>query len=65
MIADILPTEPRPPHLTLGMGSVGRKSTFLEHGHVAYHIKWNHESSNVIAHFLPADPPTEPWGWGQ
>ena len=34
------PHSPRPP---LGMGSIGRKSTFSEHGHVAHLIKRNHE----------------------
>ena len=32
---------PPPPPLTLGMGSVGQNSTFSEHGHVTYQIKWN------------------------
>ena len=27
----------------LGMGSIGQKSTFSEHGHVAYQITGNHE----------------------
>ena len=39
MVANILPADPPPPHnlLTLGMGSVGQNSTFLEHG--LLHIK--------------------------
>ena len=32
-----------PPPPTLGLGSIDRKSTFSEHGHVAYQIKGNHE----------------------
>ena len=27
----------------MGMGSIGQKSTFSEHGHVAYQIIGNHE----------------------
>ena len=42
MVANILPAE-RPHPLTLGLGSKGVISTFSEHGHVAYQIKWNHE----------------------
>ena len=37
--------------------SVGLNSTFLEHGHVAYQIKGNHEFSNMVANNLHADPP--------
>ena len=33
----------RHPPPTLGLGSIDRKSTFSEHGHVAYQIKGNHE----------------------
>ena len=29
------------------MESKGQNSTFSEHGHVAYEIKWNHECSNI------------------
>ena len=36
-----LPTDPPP--LTLGMGSIGQKSTFSQLCHVAYQIKWNHK----------------------
>ena len=39
IVVNILPT----PSVTLGMGSIGQKSTFSEHGHVAYHIVRNHE----------------------
>ena len=40
--------------------SVGLNSTFLEHGHVAYQIKGNHEFSNMVANNLHADPPPPP-----
>ena len=43
--------------MTLGVGSIGKKSTFSEHGHVAYQIKENHKCSNVVEKNLPADPP--------
>ena len=38
MVANILSGDPLPAPLTptLGMGSIGRNSTFSEHGHVAY-----------------------------
>ena len=39
------------------MGSKGQNSTFSEHGHVAYQIKGNHGSSNMVADIMPADPP--------
>ena len=49
-----------------GMGSIGQKSTFSEHGHVAYQIKGNHEFSNMEANILHAYPlPHDPRGWGQ
>ena len=35
----------------------GQNSYFLDHGHVAYQIKWNQECSNIIATILPADNP--------
>ena len=67
MIANILPAG-RPHPLTLGFGSKGQKSTFSEHGHVAYKIKGNHKFSNKVANILPADPspmpPPRPRGWG-
>ena len=44
MVANILSTDPLPHTHTLGMGSIGQKSTFSEHGHVAYQIKRNHET---------------------
>ena len=55
----------RPP-LTLAIGSKGPNTTFSEHGHIAYQIKWNPECSKMVANILPADPPPpRPWGWGQ
>ena len=56
MAANKLPPDPLPPFPTLGMGSVGQNSTYLEHGHVAYQIKENHECSNMVANKLPTDP---------
>ena len=44
------------PDLEVGAGSKGQNSTFLEHGHVAYQVKENHECSNMVANILPADP---------
>ena len=34
--------------------SKGQNSSFSEHGHVAYKIKWNREYSNMVANILPA-----------
>ena len=47
-----MPTGPT----TLGIGSKGKIPIFVEHGHVAYKIKWSHECSNMVANILPADP---------
>ena len=33
------------------------RSTFSEHGHVAYQIKGNHELSSMVANILHTDPP--------
>ena len=61
MVANILPTDPYSyPLLTLRLGSVGRNSTFSEHGFVAYQIKENHKCSNTVANLLSADRPTPP-----
>ena len=57
MVANILPTDPPLPPDPRGMGSIGQKSTFSEHGDVAYQNKRNHEFSNKIAIFLHAYPP--------
>ena len=51
MVTNILPADPSPAHLTLGMGSRGLNSTFSEHGHVAYH-----KCTNMVANILPAYP---------
>ena len=53
--------RPLPPPPTLG-GFNRSKFSFSEHGH-AYQIEWNHESSNLVATSLPADPlTTDPQG---
>ena len=52
--------RPLPP-TTLGMGSVGQKSTFSEHGHVAYQIKGNDKCSNMQVHILSFHTPSIPW----
>ena len=60
MVANILPqtSSPRP-------WGWGQNSTFSEHGHVAYQIKWNHECSNMVANILPENPlPTTMGGGG-
>ena len=49
----------RPPH-TFPTQSIGQKSTFSEHDHVAYQIKGNHECSNMVANILHSDPPPPP-----
>ena len=56
-------THRPPPPLTLGLGSKGQNSTFSEHGHVAYQIKWNHECSNMKAYISRRPPPHRPRGW--
>ena len=37
----------------MGKGSIGKKSTILEHGHVAYQIKGNHDCSNMVTNIDP------------
>ena len=51
MVANILPADPS---LTLGMGSIGRISTFSEHGHVAYQ-----RTSDSLNEELPIKMPRE------
>ena len=46
-----------PPSPVLGGGVNRSKFIFLEYGHVAYQIKWNHECSNVVANILPPPDP--------
>ena len=66
-----LPPPPPPPSPYSGLKC--QNSTFSEHGHVAYQVKGNLESSNMVANVLPANtypsmpppPPTPTWGWGQ
>ena len=41
MVENILPTYPLPQNPR--DGTIGQNSTFSEHGHVAFQIKWNHE----------------------
>ena len=67
MVANILPATPPPPHQTLVMGSIGKNSTFSEHGHVSYQIKGNHEMQKHGSRYfarrprpLPPPPPPEP-----
>ena len=66
MVANIFPFTPHPPDPA---GGVKRsKFNFLEHGCVAYQIKWNHhECSNMVTNILFADPYhlSRPLGWGQ
>ena len=61
MVANILPAD-SPTTPTLGMGSVGQNSTFAAHDHVAYQIKENRESSNMIANILPKERPSPTLG---
>ena len=49
MVANVLPAES--PHYTRGWG---QKSTFLELGHVAYQIYWNHMKQHG-SNYLHAD----------
>ena len=69
MVANILPAAPSPrpwnqnvkfnfrqPPSPRPWGSKDWKATFLEHDHVAYQIKGNHECSNMVANILPAAP---------
>ena len=54
MVANVLLADPLP-YLTLGVKR--SKIFFLEHGHVAYQIKGNHECRNIVANILPPPPP--------
>ena len=58
MVANILPAYPLPQNPR--DGTIGRNSTFSEHGHVAYQVKWNHEmqqhGSNYFAWPHAPDP---------
>ena len=48
------------PHPTLK--PKGHNSTFPQHGHVAYQIKWNHECSKMVANVLPQPSSTQRGG---
>ena len=50
------PPPPPPPPPTLGIRSIGQNSTFSDHGHLVYQIKWNQE----IKQHGCADPPPLP-----
>ena len=52
---------PQSPTPTLGMGSIGQKSTFSGHGHVVYQIKGNYEGGNKQACILSFRTPSTPW----
>ena len=57
LVANILPQTPL---LTLGV----KIKTFLDHSHVAYQMKGNHECNNMVANILPTGPPhPDPGGW--
>ena len=49
--ADPLPHSPRD-------GTIDQNSTFSEHGHVAYIIKWNHEMQQHGSKYFARRPPT-------
>ena len=55
MVENILPAYPLPQNPR--DGTIGQNSTFSEHGHVAYQIKWNHEmqqhGSNIFVRRSP------------
>ena len=53
-------TSPLIPTPDPAVGPIGQKSTFSEHGHVAYQIKWNHECSNMVVHIFSSADPTPP-----
>ena len=46
------------------MGSIGQKSTFLEHCHAAYQIKENHEMQQHGNKYFARRPPTPPLRMG-
>ena len=55
ILAADIPTPPPPDH-----ESIGQKSSFTEHGHVAFQTKGNQECSHMVAHILPTDPTKPP-----
>ena len=57
MVENILPAYPLPQNPR--DGTIGQNSTFSEHGHVAYQIKWNHEMQrNGSKYFVRRSPHT-------
>ena len=64
MVANILPVDPL---RTLRMGSIGNNSTILEHDHVAYLIKGNHEMQHHRSKYFACRPLPDPCPcfWGQ
>ena len=54
------PHPPPSPPPTQRVVSLRQNSFFSEHGYVAYHIKWIHEYTNMVANILPATPPPPP-----
>ena len=59
--SNILPSDPP---LNPRDGVSRSKFNFLEHSHVTYQIKENHECSSMVANILLADTP-RPWGLGK
>ena len=59
-------SPPTPHPMTLENWSISRNSTFSEHGHAVYQIKWNPFISNMVGNILPADLPSpyDPRGKG-
>ena len=55
ILAADIPSPPPPPEDY----SIGQKSSFTEHGHVAYQIKES-RMQQLAAHILPADPTKPP-----
>ena len=52
----ILPAYPLPQNPR--DGTIGQNSTFLEHDHVVYQIRWNHEmQQHGSKYFFPQIPP--------
>ena len=51
MVANILSADG-----ALVIGSKGQKSTFSEHGHVAYQINAITKCNKMVANIMPADP---------
>ena len=58
MVENILPAYPLPQNPR--DGTIGQNSTFSEHGHVAYQIKWNHEMQQNGSKYFVRRPPPPP-----